>query len=294
MSQQHLHRDRSLTSDEAVGSRDEADVNPWRVTGEAVREYLQAVGDESPLYAETGLVPPVALAAYALGNMLEELSIPPGAIHSRQEVETLEPVGIGQDLVTSVRVSRRARRRGLEFMTAGYAIQNDRHEDLSMGQSTILVPGLSSIPVPIQEDPPVNSRMGESNHGESCLPSLVKVINQEQLNSYARVSGDHNPLHLDSMFAASTQFGGIIAHGMLTLAFIGEMMVRAFGRDWLESGSLKARFKGAAHLGEVVETWGSVSKEESHAQGRGIHLVVGLVSKVTGQELITGSATVKI
>ncbi len=53
------------------------------------------------------------------------------------------------------------------------------------------------------------------------LPSVVKTITQTQLNRYAEASGDQNPLHLDAEFAASTQFGGIIAHGMLTLALLG-------------------------------------------------------------------------
>ena len=44
-----------------------------------------------------------------------------------------------------------------------------------------------------------------------------------------RVSGDHNPLHTDPAFAATTQFGGTIAHGMLVLAYVSELMTAAFG-----------------------------------------------------------------
>ena len=49
------------------------------------------------------------------------------------------------------------------------------------------------------------------------LTTVVKTITQEQLNQYAQASGDRNPLHLDANFARTTPFGGIIAHGMLTL-----------------------------------------------------------------------------
>lgn len=125
------------------------------------------------------------------------------------------------------------------------------------------------------------------------LPTVSRTITQEQLNAYAEASGDHNPIHLDPTFAATTQFGGIIAHGMLTLAFVSEMMTAAFGRDWLASGSLKVRFKGAAYLGDELETWGTVTKRESVGSHILVTCSVGLKKHKDGQALISGIATVK-
>ncbi len=119
---------------------------------------------------------------------------------------------------------------------------------------------------------------------------ISKEINQRQLNAYAKASGDDNPLHLDPEFAAGTQFGGIIAHGMLTLAFVSEMMATAHGRDWLESGGLRVRFKGAAYLGDRVEAWGNAAKE----QGASRTYSVGVRNSANGQELITGAAGLTI
>ena len=103
-------------------------------------------------------------------------------------------------------------------------------------------------------------------------------------------SGDDNPLHLDPEFAAKTQFGGIIAHGMLTLAFVSEMMAAAHGRDWLESASLRVRFKGAAYIGDRLETRGNPAKE----QGSSKTYSVGVWNSASGQELISGTASFKI
>jgi 3-hydroxybutyryl-CoA dehydratase len=138
--------------------------------------------------------------------------------------------------------------------------------------------------------------------GIKYLPAVVKTITREQLKQYAAASGDHNPLHLDDRFAETTQFGGIIAHGMLTLAFISEMMLAAFGRCWLESGSLKVRFKGAAYLGDRVETWGQVTREmrqemqKEAQQGTQLHVIcsVGARDCRSRREIISGSATVSI
>jgi 3-hydroxybutyryl-CoA dehydratase len=126
------------------------------------------------------------------------------------------------------------------------------------------------------------------------LPVVAKTITQRQIDKYALVSGDHNPLHWDVDFASSTQFGGIIAHGMLTLAFVSEMMVNAFGRTWLETGTLKVKFKGAAFVGSQVETWGQVNEEVSILQCRKVVCSVGLRNRKDQQVLIVGTATVKL
>ena len=81
---------------------------------------------------------------------------------------------------------------------------------------------------------------------------VVRTITQEQLHAYAAASGDHNPIHVDPAFAASTPFGGTVAHGMLVLALIGEMMHSVFGERWLTEGSMKVRFKAPTRPGDTV------------------------------------------
>ena len=136
--------------------------------------------------------------------------------------------------------------------------------------------------------------MAEIAPEETELPALTLDITQERLNAYCAASGDNNPLHWDTEFAATTQFGGVIAHGMLTLALISQMMASAYGRDWLETGSLRARFKGAAYLGDRVSSRGLVSKEGGKDGRRLVTCSVAVIKSVTGEELVTGSATVKV
>jgi 3-hydroxybutyryl-CoA dehydratase len=47
-----------------------------------------------------------------------------------------------------------------------------------------------------------------------------KAVTAEDIALFAQVSGDTNPLHRDSEYAAKTRFGECIAHGMLTAGFI--------------------------------------------------------------------------
>lgn len=90
------------------------------------------------------------------------------------------------------------------------------------------------------------------------LAPVVKEITQEKINRYALAGGDSNPLHTDPEFAAGTEFGGTIAHGMLLLAYLSEMMTAAFGRAWLSGGRLKIRFKAPARPGDIVSAVGHV------------------------------------
>ena len=257
--------------------------------------YLSAVGDELPIYRESGLAPPLFGVALALGQILKQAQLPPGAIHSLQEFDTLNPMVVGSKLRSQAFLERRRERGGLRFLTfAINLIGPDGNPALNI-KTTLLVPVHQ---VERQTKPEAESLQAVGDYGaptvkgELVKGELVPVsrrINQGQVALYSTVSGDNNPLHLDSEFASGTQFGGIIAHGMLTLAFISEMMAGSFGEEWLSSGSIRARFKGAAYPGDHLETWGKASRADDC-----VHTyAVGLNNSATGVDLISGTATVR-
>ena len=121
------------------------------------------------------------------------------------------------------------------------------------------------------------------------LPSLSKALTQEKIDAYARASGDFNPIHVDPAFAAGTFFGGTIAHGMLLLAYISEMLTAAFGRAWLSGGRLKVRFKGVARPGDTLTVRGRI--ERAPDEGRRLVAAVECVNQ-EGQVLVAGDAEV--
>ena len=260
------------------------DLGSFYASHDSVDEYLVSVGDALPVYKDIGIAPPLYSAALGLGFLLRELALPPGAIHSLQEVETRKPIPIGSEVKVRVLVEKPRRRAGLEFVTVVCTVESDGAVAL-ISKSTVLVPG-QDAPESKSAEPIVGIVEPISSH----LSVVSKEINQERLNAYAKVSGDDNPLHLDAKFAATTQFGAIIAHGMLTLAFVSEMMTDAHGKDWLESGGLRVRFRGAAYLGDQVESWGNLSKETDAAKT----FSVGVRNVKNGKELIAGTASFNI
>lgn len=127
----------------------------------------------------------------------------------------------------------------------------------------------------------------------ASLPELVRSVTQDQINRYAEVSGDYNPVHLDAEFASHSTFGRIVVHGMLVLAFISEMLTKEFGRDWLDSGRLKVRFRAPVYPGDQVVTFGEVKGITNSEGGNKVNCTVGC-RKVDGEDVITGEASLLV
>ena len=109
---------------------------------------------------------------------------------------------------------------------------------------------------------PSDLRSNELSAGMN-LPELKKLVTQQQINLYAEVSRDFNPIHIDSEFAKQTPLGGTIAHGMLILSYISELMTANFGKSWLTSGKLSARFKTPAYPGDTLTVNGKITKVQN-------------------------------
>lgn len=65
---------------------------------------------------------------------------------------------------------------------------------------------------------PVGKTINDMKVGDTA--TLSKTFSQEDINDFARISGDVNPVHLDQEFAEQTMFGGRIAHGLMTSGLI--------------------------------------------------------------------------
>ncbi len=117
---------------------------------------------------------------------------------------------------------------------------------------------------------------------------LTRALSQTMIDRYASASGDFNPIHIDAAFAATTPMGGTIAHGMLVLALIAEMMTAAFGRDWLTSGKLEVRFRAPARPGDRLTARARAIDDD---EGGSFRYAVECLNE-REEQLITGTAVV--
>jgi 3-hydroxybutyryl-CoA dehydratase len=84
--------------------------------------------------------------------------------------------------------------------------------------------------------------------------SLVRTVTQVDIELFAQITGDNNPVHLDPAYAASTPFKTTIAHGMLTAGYVSAI----FGTDLPGPGciyvSQTLNFRAPVRAGDEVIT----------------------------------------
>jgi 3-hydroxybutyryl-CoA dehydratase len=125
------------------------------------------------------------------------------------------------------------------------------------------------------------------------LPGLKKYITQERIDLYAKASRDFNPVHVDPEYAKNTPLGGTIAHGMLSLSYISEMMTILFNKYWLDTGSIDVRFKTPARPGDIVTVNGSIKKIEKDNDRTLFRCDVSCMNQ-NDEVIVTGETRVKI
>ena len=133
--------------------------------------------------------------------------------------------------------------------------------------------------------------MNEPHQTGDELTGFRRVVTQERVSAYADASGDHNPIHLDAEFASGTRFGQRIAHGMLSLAFVWEMMAINYPSTWHRGGTVKTRFTSPVVPGETVVVAGNVKRTRTIKGQDFIECDVS-VTRPNGEKALTGSATV--
>lgn len=125
------------------------------------------------------------------------------------------------------------------------------------------------------------------------LPDLPKEpITREHLRRYAEASGDRNPIHLDDDFAKSAGYPSVFAHGMLSMGYLGEFLVRAGGGPEAVR-KFRARFTQLTWPGDQLTCRGTVTAVRDEA---GVRLVDCEIWTETqqGERKVTGTATLAL
>lgn len=123
---------------------------------------------------------------------------------------------------------------------------------------------------------------------ELLKPLEKPPITKEQLRDYARASGDNNPIHLDDTFAKSAGFPSVIAHGMLSMAFMGDLIDFNFPPSQYKLKQFSCRFKKVTFPGDVITSKGKVKSIDSEGK---ITLTLWAENQ-TGEHTVEGEAVV--
>ncbi len=120
--------------------------------------------------------------------------------------------------------------------------------------------------------------------------STHHTVSEQDVIDFARVSGDHNPLHLDEAYARTTPFGTRVAHGALTASYVSAIL----GNDLPGPGTIfmdmTMSFKRPVRLGDTVVSTVEVVRMEE----RGCRVYLVAKCEVDGKLVMKGEARVTV
>lgn len=116
-------------------------------------------------------------------------------------------------------------------------------------------------------------------------------VTTQQLVRYAGASDDYNRIHYDLPFAEASGLGGVIAHGMLTMAFMGRAVTDAMGAAGVVR-RLSARFIAPVRPGDTVQVTAKILETRDEAGAR--HVRIDLTARVGGRPVAIGEADLRL
>ena len=123
------------------------------------------------------------------------------------------------------------------------------------------------------------------------LPELrLPPITRLNLALYCGASGDHNPLHVDIDAARAAGMSDVIAHGMLSMAYLGRLLTENF--DPIAIKTFEVRFVAMTHVGDRLSCRGEVV--EVGTNGGDVARIALSVVDDLDEEKVTGHARVSL
>lgn len=82
--------------------------------------------------------------------------------------------------------------------------------------------------------------------------TFEKMLGDDEVQQFAELTGDNNPVHLDDEFAKGTMFKARIAHGMLTASLISNILGTKLPGTGAIYMSQSVRFRAPVLIGDTV------------------------------------------
>jgi acyl dehydratase len=123
--------------------------------------------------------------------------------------------------------------------------------------------------------------------GTNLGHSAWREITQEQVNTFAEATDDHQWIHVDPERAKEGPFGAPIAHGFLTLSLLIPMWSELFDVTGVATkvnyGLDKVRFTAPVRVGSRIRMTVTIT-DVQEVKGNGLHLVADATIEIEGQE----------
>ncbi len=126
------------------------------------------------------------------------------------------------------------------------------------------------------------------NVGDNMPEFVTDPLAELQFVVYAGASGDFNPLHTVHAYGEKAGFGGVIGHGMLSMALTGRGVTNWVGHKALKKFGVN--FRSVTLPKDVITVKGAVTKKYSEGGENCIDIDV-IAENQRGEKVIVGNAT---
>ena len=131
---------------------------------------------------------------------------------------------------------------------------------------------------------PAAARIEDFQPGQRA--SFTKTFTDEDVRRFIEITGDRNPLHVDDAFAAQTQFGRRIIHGMLTASLFSTMVGMLLPGTGAIYRSQTIKFLLPVYLGDTVTAHFHVRSVD---RARHLLEIDAWIENEAGQRVIEGT-----
>jgi 3-hydroxybutyryl-CoA dehydratase len=287
----------------------------YPVSEELIFKYAGAVDDlnlfhTNSVKASSGpfrgiIAPPTIASLFVLKAYRTDWIPPAGGIQREQKFKFFAPIRPEDVITVQAELKQKVKKIGNWYLIFASHAKNQNGETAVWSESTSVwrdlekkvnknqnpeITYFQSQTVAIANDP--GSPTQEWAIGDS-LPSLTKKVTREKIDQYEEILGIGNPIHFDEEYAKSTPFGGVIAHGLMSAAYISESMIKVFPWEWVHHGEMEIRFLHPIRPGDTIRTQGELKEKKSN--GKGICSIFDVECKNQyGEIVLLGTTTVPI
>lgn len=262
----------------------EGDLQTLHIERGHLHAFADAIGDPNPLWTDElaarnsrfgGLIaPPTFLrAARSAIPRIPQLSEYTHILDASSEWEYEEPVRVGDTITADLHVKSAAQRNldvGPAVLVVFESSYRNQFNRVAVRQRSTLVyyKGAQQASEPYKPlhkhhhtpTPRSGVLYWEDVQEGQELPLLTKQCDSMQLVKYAGASRDFYQIHYDKDFALANKLNGIIVHGALKMAFLGQLVTQWMG-EWGTLKKLSVQYRGMDVPGDVLTIKGKVTKK---------------------------------
>jgi 3-oxoacyl-[acyl-carrier protein] reductase len=138
---------------------------------------------------------------------------------------------------------------------------------------------------------PAAARLGFSEIELGQVFEIERAFSREDTLAFARVSGDFSPLHVEPDYAAGTEFGGCVVHGILLASLFSQLIgMRVPGQAALYLGQ-DLTFRRHVLVGETVR---ATAKVTAKSEATRMLVLATEIRSLDGKVVVAGTAKVRV